>query len=267
MTHSDDRLDDFRPDIPSPARVYNYVLGGKDHYPADRVVGEDLIAALPNVRTAARQNREFLGRATRYLAEAGIRQFLDIGTGLPTYGQVHEIVQDVTPDGRVVYIDNDPVVLAHGREMLHGVDNAIILRHDMRDPKEILDDPALRRLFDFTQPIALLLVAVLHFLSDEEDPYGLVRRYIDALPSGSHVVISHITQDHTEGLEETIAEKYRTSSSAYARRWPQVAAFFDGLELVEPGLVWTPLWRPKPGTTPPADPSRSICYGGVARKP
>jgi S-adenosyl methyltransferase len=268
VTDNDDRQDEFRPDIPSPARVYNYVLGGKDHYPADRVVGEKMIAALPSARDAALENRGFLRRATRYLAvEAGIRQFLDIGTGLPSFGQVHQVVQDVAPEAHIVYVDNDPVVLAHGRDMLHGVDGTTILRHDLRDPEAILADPALLRLLDLGLPVAVMLVAVLHFIADSEDPYDLVRRLMKPMPAGSHLVISHGTDDGDDDVEQAIKENYKTSSSAHVRTRSQVEAFFEGLELIEPGVVWTPLWRPDQGRSPLRDdPARSVCWAGVARK-
>ncbi|MCO5969852.1 SAM-dependent methyltransferase [Actinoallomurus soli] len=265
----DDRQDEFRPDIPSPARVYNYILGGKDHYPADRVVAENTMAALPSARHAALENRGFLRRAVRHLAaEAGVRQFLDIGTGLPSYGQVHEIVQEIAPESRIVYVDNDPVVLAHGRDMLHGVDGTAIVRHDLRDPEGILADPALRRLLDLDRPVALLLVAVLHFIADDEDPYGLVRRLVKPLPAGSHLVISHATDDGDDEVETALKDNYKTSSSAHVRTHAQVEAFFAGLELIEPGVVWTPLWRPDEASSPLREtPGRSVCWAGVARKP
>ncbi|GAB3969844.1 SAM-dependent methyltransferase [Actinoallomurus acanthiterrae] len=269
MTDSDDRQDEFRPDIPSPARVYNYILGGKDHYPADRVVAENTMAALPSARDAAMENRGFLRRATRYLAaEAGVRQFLDIGTGLPSNGQVHEIVQGVAPESRVVYVDNDPVVLAHGRDMLHGIDGTTIVRHDLREPEAILDDPQLRRLLDLDRPVALMLVAVLHFVADSEDPYDLVRRLMKPLPPGSHLAISHGTDDGDDDeVQQALDENYKTSSSAHMRTRPQVEAFFADLELIEPGVAWTPLWRPDETPSPLRDdPARSVCWAGVARK-
>ncbi|MEV5710833.1 SAM-dependent methyltransferase [Actinoallomurus sp. NPDC052274] len=264
-----DRQNEFRPEIPSPARVYNYILGGKDHYPADRVVAENTMAALPSARDAAQENRGFLRRAARFLAaEAGVRQFLDIGTGLPSNGQVHEVVQEIAPESRVVYVDNDPVVLAHGRDMLHGIDGTAIVRHDLRDPEGILADPVLRRLLDLDRPVGLMLVAVLHFIPAAEDPHELVRRLLKPLPAGSHLVISHATDDGDDDVETALEENYKTSSSAHVRTRAQVEAFFAGLELVEPGVVWTPLWRPDQASSPLSDdPSRSVCWAGVARKP
>src|SRR5690348_9648757 len=188
--------DAFRPDIPSTARMYDYYLGGKDNYPADRAAAERAIASMPNgvVRTAAVQNRKFLMRAVRHLtADLGIRQFLDIGTGLPTMNSVHEVAQSVAPDSRVVYVDHDPVVLAHSRSLLHGNDRATIIKQDLRDPAGILADPALRRMLDLGQPVAVLLVAVLHFVSAADDPYAAVRAVMGPMPAGSYLVISHFT--------------------------------------------------------------------------
>jgi hypothetical protein len=269
VTDHDDPQDEFRPDVPSPARVYNYILGGKDHYPADRVVAENTMAALPTARDAALENRGFLRRAARYLAaEAGIRQFLDIGTGLPSNGQVHEVVQDIAFESRVVYVDNDPVVLAHGRDMLHGVCGTTILRHDLRDPDAILADPALRGLLDLGRPVVVMLVAVLHFIAESEDPYELVRRLMKPLPAGSHLVISHATDDGDDDVEAALKENYKTSSSAHVRTRAQVETFFAGLELIQPGVVWTPLWRPDEAASPLRDaPAHSVCWAGVARKP
>jgi aryl-alcohol dehydrogenase-like predicted oxidoreductase len=186
----------FRPDIPSTARIYDYLLGGKDNYPADRAAAEQIAQVLPNVRTSFQWNRAFLGRAVRYLAaDRGIRQFIDIGTGLPTVGNVHEVAQSAAPGAHVVYVDNDPVVLAHGRHLLHGVAGATITEHDLRQPDEILADPELRALIDFEQPVALLLVAILHFIPDDDDPGGIIGKLLEPFPSGSYLVMSHGTAD------------------------------------------------------------------------
>src|SRR5580692_648623 len=169
--------DAFRPDIPSTARMYDYYLGGKDNYPADRAAAERAIASMPNgvVRTAAVQNRKFLMRAVRHqTVDLGIRQFLDIGTGLPTMNSVHQVAQSLAPESRVVYVDHDPIVLAHARDLLNGTERARVIRRDLRDPAGILADPELREMLDFSQPVAVLLVAVLHFLADADDPAGVV---------------------------------------------------------------------------------------------
>jgi hypothetical protein len=258
----------FRPDIPSPARIYDFLLGGKDNYPADRDAAHELLAAVPDARMFAQQNRAFLRRAVKYMAtEAGIRQFIDIGTGLPTEGNVHELARQAAAGARVVCIDNDPVVLAHGRAMLHGVDDTAIIQHDLRDPGGILADPDLGKLIDFAQPVGLLLVAVLHFISDEENPAGLIGQLMDALPPGSHVALSHATADSRP--ESTQGEKVyeRATAQARARTREQVQALIAGFELVEPGLVWAPLWRPDPDTELLDDPGRSHGYVVLARKP
>src|SRR5579862_87795 len=186
----------FRPDIPSAARVYDYLLGGKDNYPADRAVAESMIAQLPNVRLAVQWNRAFLRRVVRYLVgEAGIRQIIDIGAGLPTSGNTHEIALNADPEARVVYVDHDPVVLAHGRDMLQGIRNATIIQQDLFAPHKILADPGLTDLIDFSQPVAVLLLSILHFVPDSADPARLITQLLAPFPGGSHVAISHATPD------------------------------------------------------------------------
>jgi S-adenosyl methyltransferase len=264
-----DPLEVFRPDVPSTARMYDYYLGGKDNYPADREAAERLIAAMPpgTIVTAAVQNRAFLGRAVRYLAgEAGIRQFLDIGTGLPTMQSVHDVAGSISADCRVVYVDHDPVVLAHGHDMLHGVANATIIKHDVRQPDEILTDPELHSILDLTAPVAILLVAILHFVPDAGDPAGIVRQLMDAVPSGSYVAISHVSSDSFPQMDKA-ADVYKNATSAIRNRTrAEVEALFAGLDLVEPGIVWLPQWRPDPDSTLLDDPGRSLCWCGVARK-
>lgn len=180
--------DAFRPEVPSPARMYNYFLGGTDHYPADRIAAEKALEAVPGLARGARTNRAFLQRAVRFLAaEAEIRQFLEIGAGLPSAGQVHEVAQAADPACRVVYVDNDPVVLAHGRSLLHGIGGTAIVQHDAQDPEGILADPELRALLDLDEPVAVMLVAVLHFVTDDEDPAAIVRRLVAPWPPGSYL--------------------------------------------------------------------------------
>jgi len=268
--------DDFRPDIPSTARIYDYYLGGKDNYPADRAAAEHIIASMPNgvVRTAAVQNRKFLMRAVRHLtADLGIRQFLDIGTGLPTMNSVHQVAQSIAPDSRVVYVDHDPIVLAHSRNLLHGNRGATVIRQDLRDPVGILTDPQLRAMLDFGRPIAVLLVAVLHFVADTEDPYGVVKRLMEPMPAGSYLVISHFTADSYEEQADAAAEGYENASSTvHSRSRPEVGEFFAGYELTDPGeLVWAPRWRrgaDKPDDDPEVavNPGRSLSWCAVARK-
>ncbi|MDX6340987.1 MAG: hypothetical protein QOH87_1125 [Trebonia sp.] len=269
-------VDDFRPDIPSTARIYDYYLGGKDNYPADREAAEHIIASMPNgvVRTAAVQNRKFLMRAVRHLtADLGIRQFLDIGTGLPTMNSVHQVAQSIAPESRVVYVDHDPIVLAHSRNLLHGNERAAVIRQDLRDPAGLLADPQLRAMIDFRQPVAVLLVAVLHFVSDGEDPYGAVRALLDPMPAGSYLVISHFTADSYDEQADAAAQGYQNaSSSVHHRTRAQIAEFFAGYDLVDPGeLVWAPRWRraaDEPDDDPEVavNPGRSLSWCGVARK-
>jgi hypothetical protein len=267
---SGDPLKEFRPEVPSPARMYDYLLGGKDHYPADRAAAEEIIAAAPPgaIRSGARQNRQFLGRAVRHLAaDVGVRQFLDIGAGLPTMRPVHEIAKSIAPESRVVYVDNDPVVIAHGREMLQGVDGAVIIQHDLRRPDEILTDPQLRRTLDFDQPVAILLVAILHFIKDDQDPRGLIERLLAPFPSGSHLAITHATTDGYDELRD-VANVYRkATTTAHTRSHEQISALLAGLHLTEPGLVWISQWRPDTDADPQAAPTRSVGYAAVARKP
>jgi hypothetical protein len=272
MSTGDDWRKTFRPDIPSPARMYNYFLGGKDHYPADREAAERVIAVSPEVLLFAQQNRAFLRRAVRYLiTECGIRQFIDIGAGLPAEGNVHEIAQELAPDARVVYVDNDPVVLAHGRDMLHGVPGTAIIEHDLREPAKILADAELNELIDFGEPVAVLLVAVLHFISDDANPAGIIGQLTAPLAAGSYLVLSHATADSRpqpakEAREvERIYEK--TTTTAHARNRDEIGDLLSGLDLVKPGLVWGPLWRPDPGTSGIDDPGRGNMYAVVARKP
>jgi SAM-dependent methyltransferase len=258
----------FRPDIPSPARIYDYLLGGKDNYPADRAAAEEILAAAPDARLFALENRAFLRRAVKFLAaEAGIRQFIDIGSGLPTEGNVHEIAQVYAPEARVVYVDNDPVVLAHTRSMLHGVANTAIIEQDLRRPAGVLADRELAKLIDFQEPAGLLLVAIVHFIADSDDPAGLIARLLDGLAPGSYLVLSHATADSRP--ESAKAERVfdRATARAHARGRDQVLEMVAGLELIDPGLVWAPQWRPDPAVGPAADPGRSHVYAVVARKP
>ena len=268
--------DEFRPDIPSTARIYDYYLGGKDNYPADRAAAEHIIASMPNgvVRTAAVQNRKFLMRAVRHLtADLGVRQFLDVGTGLPTMNSVHQVAQSVAPESRVVYVDHDPVVLAHSRNLLHGNERAAVIRQDARDPAGLLADPKLRAMLDFREPVAVLLVAVLHFVADTEDPYGAVKALMDPMPAGSYLVISHFTADSYDEQADAAAQGYQNaSSSVHHRTRAEVAEFFAGYDLTEPGeLVWAPRWRrdaDEPDDDPEVavNPGRSLSWCGVARK-
>ncbi|HEY0934129.1 MAG TPA: SAM-dependent methyltransferase [Trebonia sp.] len=267
--------DSFRPDVPSTARMYDYYLGGKDNYPADRAAAERVISIMPAgvVRTSAAQNRKFLIRVVRHLAEdLGVRQFLDIGAGLPTMNSVHQVAQSVAPDSRVVYVDHDPVVLAHSRNLLHGNDQTAVIGRDLRDPAGILADPSLRGLLDFSQPVAVLLIAVLHFISDAEDPYGLVGALMNVMPAGSYLAVSHFTADSYAQADVAAQEYQNANSAVHSRHRSQLYRFFSGYELISPGsVVWTPQWRRDADGAEEdgglaKDPGRALFWCGVGRK-
>ncbi|MCC9312425.1 SAM-dependent methyltransferase [Kitasatospora sp. RB6PN24] len=240
---------DLRPEIPHPARIYDYFLGGKDNFPADRAAAEQIIAIAPGMPEAAKANRAFLQRAVRFVTEQGVNQFLDIGTGIPTEGNTHEVAQRVDPRARVVYVDNDPIVLAHARALMAGAGQGrtVALQADLRDPAAILADPRVRAALDFDRPVALMLVAVLHFVDEDQDPYGIVKTLMDALASGSFLILSHGTGDFGDPAQtEAGKEVYRRAAAqATPRTREQVERFLEGLEPVEPGLVVLPEWRPE----------------------
>jgi len=230
-----------------PARIYDYLLGGKDHFDADREAAEFIIKALPGARDMVQENRAFLGRAVRHLAEAGITQFLDIGTGIPGPGNTGDVARAVRPDARVVYVDYDPVVAAHSRALLAGADPALtaIVVADVREPASILDNPAVRAVLDFDRPIAVLMVALLHFIKPEEDAHGIVAALRDALPAGSAVVISHGTDGGDPATSAEARKGWDNAISQFTiRDRDDITALFDGLELVPPGVVNVPLWHP-----------------------
>ncbi|MFB9236935.1 SAM-dependent methyltransferase [Plantactinospora siamensis] len=256
-----------------PARRYNYWLGGKDNFAADRESGDQIAAVYPAIRTVARENRAFLRRAVRFLAaEAGIRQFLDIGTGIPTADNTHEVAQAVAPDSRIVYVDNDPMVLVHARALLTSsvAGATAYLDADLRDPDRILADPELRRILDLSRPVALMLIAVLHFLGDDDGPYDVVARLVDALPSGSYLALTHFTTDFlaadvTERASTQFAGGRRPDGNPRSRA--EIERFLGGLAPVEPGVVPASEWRPEvPADQLPPLHEASI-YGVVARKP
>ncbi|RKN45524.1 SAM-dependent methyltransferase [Micromonospora endolithica] len=257
-----------------PARRYNYWLGGKDNFAVDRESGDQIAAVYPAIRTLARENRAFLGRAVRFLAEeAGVRQFLDIGTGIPSADNTHEVAQAVAPESRVVYVDNDPMVLVHARALLTSspAGATAYLDADLRDPERILGDPQLAATLDLSRPVALVLVAVAHFLTDEDRPHERVARLVDALPAGSWLALTHFTTDHIPAaiVERMYAEfaAGRMKQDTVPRDRAGFARFFDGLELVEPGIVPVTEWRPRvPPEQRPSLAEASI-YGAVARKP
>jgi hypothetical protein len=250
-----------------PARVYNYWLGGKDNFAADREAAEQAIAANPGIVTDVRANRAFLIRAVRCLAEErGIRQFLDIGTGLPTAGNTHEVAQAVTPEARIMYVDNDPVVLSHAQALLTSTPEGATayLEADLRDAPAILRAAA--RTLDFGEPVALMLLIVLHLIPDADNPYDIVADLLRALPSGSYVVLSHPASDiRTAQMAEMTSRVNERMSGPKAtmRDLAAVTRFFDGLELLEPGVVQPQQWRPEPGVV---SPDQVTAWCGVARK-
>jgi hypothetical protein len=254
------------------ARRYNYWLGGKDNFAIDRESGDMIAAAFPTIRTTAVENRGFLRRAVTFLAsEAGIRQFLDIGTGLPTADNTHEVAQRIAPDSRIVYVDNDPMVLVHARALLTSTPQGrtAYLEADLRSPEKILADPTLREVLDFDRPIAVMLIAVLHFIRDTDEAAGIVRTLVEALPAGSYVVISNGTGDYADAetrarFDAMIAQG---KLDAFVRTADEVARLVDGLELLEPGIVPVSEWRSADEPQPRPDPSEVAVYGLVARKP
>ncbi|GAA4261032.1 SAM-dependent methyltransferase [Dactylosporangium darangshiense] len=230
------------------ARRYDYWLGGKDNFAADRESGDAIAAAFPTIRLAVRENRAFLRRAVAVLAEeAGIRQFLDIGTGLPTANNTHQVAQAIAPQSRIVYVDNDPLVLVHARALLTSAAEGATayIDADLREPAKILNDPELHRTLDFSQPVALMLVAVMHFILDEDDPYGIVRRLVEALPRGSYLVVAQATYDPLppDTVAALEAANARGNPKSRPRSRAEFARFFEGLDILPPGIVSVAEWR------------------------
>ncbi|HMD92341.1 MAG TPA: SAM-dependent methyltransferase, partial [Trebonia sp.] len=250
------------------ARVYDWWLGGTHNFRADQDAARAMIAVEPNARGIARANRAFLGRAVRYLAaEAGIRQFLDIGSGIPTENNVHQVAQAVAPGARVVYADVDDVAVAHSRLILDGNPDAAVIQADLREPAKILADPDVAFLLDFRAPVAVLLVAVLHFLPDADGPHEIVARLRDALAPGSYLVVCHACRDASPDATAAAETVYRSRVAAQgrARTRAEIGGFFDGFTLVDPGLVWMPQWRPDNPEDVPEDPEKFWFLSGVAR--
>jgi SAM-dependent methyltransferase len=253
--------------VPNVARIYDFLLGGKDNFAVDRAAARALLAAVPEAARAARGNRAFLTGAVRFLAqEAGIRQFLDIGTGLPARGHVHEIAREADPMARVVYCDNDPVVMAHANALLADASTVAAAECDVRFPDQLITHPRVRALIDFDRPVAVLLVAVLHFLEDSDGPWGAVRSIKDRLAPGSYLVVSHVTGDEItlEALRQARAVCQGASAPGTARSREDIERFFDGLDMVEPGVVDVAVWHARRSARQirPA-----LFYAGVGRKP
>lgn len=260
---------DFLTDKPNVARMYDYFLGGFHNFEIDRIAAEQVIAVHPDVPQAAWVNRAFLRRAVQFLAAQGIDQLLDIGSGIPTAGNVHEIAQKINPATRIVYVDIDPIAVRHSNMILESNPQAVAIRADARQPEQILAYPEVLRLLDFKRPLGLLLVAMLHFVGDDEEAYRLVRVLRDALAPGSYVAISHIS--HEGFPPEVVAqmeELYtRSTNPVKVRSRVQIARFFEGLELVEPGLVYAPAWRPEDASDLSSDrPERSGIFAGIGCK-
>jgi hypothetical protein len=250
------------------ARVYDYWLGGSNNFLADRDAARAMLAVDPSLRAAVRANRAFLGRAVRYLAgQAGIRQFLDIGSGIPAERNVHEVAQETAPDSRVVYVDADEIVVAHSSLLLQDNPGTTIIQADLREPEKILADPATQLLLDFSQPVALLLVAVLHFIPDKDDPWRIVAAFRDALPPGSYLVICQACSDAKPELAPATAKVYegRVAARSAIRPRAEILRFFDGFSLIDPGLVYLPEWRPDSPSDVPEDPRKYWGLVGVGQ--
>jgi SAM-dependent methyltransferase len=260
---------------PNVARMYDYFLGGSHNFAADRDAAAAVLAAVPAVRSLARQNRAFLRRAVQHLVHQGIRQFLDLGSGIPTVGNVHEIAQRAAPRTRVVYVDIEPVAVNHSRALLAGNPDAAVAQLDLREPERVLASPEVRELLDLDRPVGLLAVAVLHFIPDGDDPWGVLAAYRDALAPGSHLVISHGSQSQERMADSgarTVGRVYgSTGTPGMSRTYEEIRALFDGWELVEPGLVRMPAWRPdRPDRLSTGDLGAELDefpYGGVGRRP
>jgi O-methyltransferase involved in polyketide biosynthesis len=261
-------------DMPTPARIYDYMLQGNSYFQVDRFAAEQILAAAPEIRDAAWSNRGFHQRAAKWLAEHGVRQYVDIGSGLPTVGNTHEVVQKVIPGAHVVYVDNDPMVELHSRALLASGGTISVICADLREPDSILEHPQLRKLIDFGEPVALLMTGVMMFVSDASDPWALVARYLDALVPDSYLSLSHLTDDYKP---PAAAEGFRAvfdtaTEHMYFRSKAKVERFFNGLELVppyegaEPAVTFTGLWGAEDIELADSDGSRWL-YCGVARKP
>jgi hypothetical protein len=262
------------PDIdistPSSARTYDFLLGGGHNFAADRAAAEHAEKLMPGIRDVARLNRAFLGRVVRFMIAEGVRQFLDLGSGIPTVGNVHQIAEEVEPECRVVYVDRDPIAVAHSRLLLAGNEHAEIVHADFRDPEKIFTSPDVHRLLRLDEPIGMLMVALLHWIPDDADLPALLAEYRRHLSAGSYLAISHLTSDQQADRIDSAVGMFNQSKGrdqATTRTYTEVKAMFGDLELVEPGLVGCALWRPGgPGDMSDHPDSNAQIYGGVARK-
>jgi S-adenosyl methyltransferase len=253
------------PERPSAARVYDYYLGGSHNFAVDRAMAEQAIRILPELPANMRANRAFLRRAVRYQVAQGVRQFLDLGSGIPTVGNVHEVAFGEAPDARVVYVDNDPVAVAHSQSILEREPRATVVQADVTDPARVIGTA--RQFLDFDRPIGVLMVALLHFVPESADPAGLIGRYRDAVVPGSYLTLSHGTADQQGDRGSAMEALYaRSANPLVSRDKAAIENFFTGFELIEPGVVFVPLWRPDPGALPSTTPpERTATYAGVGR--
>ena len=259
--------EDVDVDRPSAARVYDYFLGGAHNFAVDRQLADAIAGMTPNIGDTMRANRAFLRRVVRFLTDQGIGQFLDVGSGIPTVGNVHEVAQQSDPQARVVYVDNDPVAVSHSRAILAGDPRSAVVQADARDTDRILGDPQTRRLLDLDRPVAVLVLGVLHFVPDADDPAGVVARLRDAVAPGSHVALVNVTyEDQPPEVIEAQKLSGRTGTPIFLRSRAELLAQFDGLSLVEPGLVHLPLWRPDSPLDVDEHPERFGALAGVGRK-
>ncbi len=255
-------------ELPNAARIYDYLLGGGHNFAADRQLGEKFATALPGARAVARLNRAFLRRAVLFLVSSGVRQFLDLGSGIPTVGNVHEIAQQADVQARVVYVDKDPVAVAHTKMLLEGNEQATSVQADMCEPESVLQAAGTRQLLDFDAPVGLLMVGVLHFVPDGLRPREIVAAYRDQLAAGSYLALSHFTADtRPEEMAATVEVMKRSADPIYPRSHEEITALFAGFDLLEPGVVSTPLWRPESPAEVGPDAEHSEIYAGVGRKP
>jgi SAM-dependent methyltransferase len=256
-------------DKPSAARIYDYLLGGYQNFEVDRAVAKKFMEIMPSAPSMMRVNRAFLRRVVRFLVDQGVEQFLDIGSGIPTVGNVHEIAQNMNPSTRVVYVDADSVAVRHSEAILEGVRNTVVIEANASQPEAILNHPEVQRVLDFHQPIAVLIVSVLLFITDDEEAYRLVRVLRDALVPGSYLAISHGTNEggSREQLEQSVNLYAATPNPVKLRSHTQIERFFNGFELIEPGLVYLPAWRPEgPEDLWHDEPEMALSHGGVGRK-
>ena len=255
------------PEVPSAARVYDYYLGGRHNFASDRRMGDRALAKWPSLPRIMQANRAFLRRAVRYATARGIHQFLDIGSGIPTAGNVHEVAQDADPAARIVYVDRDPVAVAHSRTILDATRGTGVVQADFTDPDAVLTDPVTRAVLDLDRPVAVLLVALLHFVGDALEPWRALTRYRAAMAPGSLLVISHASAEGDPDHADEHAELYRNAGTPMTMRSrDEVSTFFDGFELVDPGVVYLPLWRPDAPDAAAGSPERFTGYAAVGRR-